>query len=53
MKQHEWHAFSHNEIHSVNNIEGLRIGLILDFTPKFKTYDGFIQQLDLMGLIDA
>jgi hypothetical protein len=53
MKQHNWYTFSHNEIHSVNNIEGLRIGLILDFTPKYKTYEGFVSQLKMMEMIDA
>jgi hypothetical protein len=52
MEQHKWHAFSHNEIHSVNNIKSLRIGLIIDFTPKFKTYDDFINFLSEHGLID-
>jgi hypothetical protein len=51
MKQHEWHAFSHNDIHSVNDISGLRVGLILDFTPKFKKYEDFVKFLKRANLI--
>ena len=52
MEQHNWYAFSHNEIHSVNNIDGLRIGLIFDFTRQFKSYENFIQHLISIGYID-
>lgn len=53
MKQHCWHVFNHDEIHSVNNIKGLRIGLIVDMTKQFKDYEQFVMFLKNRGLIDA
>ena len=53
MKPHKWHTFSHNEIHSVNNITGLRVGLIIDMTKQFHTYENLISYLHKIGVINA
>jgi hypothetical protein len=53
MKQHEWHTFSHNEIHSVNNIKNLRVGLIIDMTKQFKNYEDFVRHLKTVGVLDV
>lgn len=42
IKPHKWYMFSHDTIHSVNNVEGLRITLIIDMTESFENYTDFI-----------
>ena len=53
MQQHCWHVFNHDEIHSVNNIKGLRVGLILDMTQQFQDYEDFVGFLKDKGLVDV
>lgn len=53
MIPHCWHVFNHDEIHSVNNIKGLRVGLIIDMTQQFKDYEQFATFLKNRGLLDA
>jgi hypothetical protein len=43
MEQHRWHSFSHDEIHSVNNVTKLRVGLLIDMTRAFPTYEDFME----------
>jgi hypothetical protein len=53
MLQHNWYVFSHDEIHSVNNIKGLRVALIIDMTKQFNTYEKLVSYLKTTGAINA
>jgi hypothetical protein len=39
MKQGDWHAFNHNKIHSVNDVNKTRIGMLIDMTRAYGSYE--------------
>jgi hypothetical protein len=42
MSRGDWHAFNHNHIHSVNNVNKTRIGMLIDMTRAYGSYENCI-----------
>jgi hypothetical protein len=38
MKKGEWHGFNHNHIHSVDDVNTTRVGMLIDMSRAFGTY---------------
>lgn len=39
MKQDDWHLFNHQAIHSVNDVNKTRIGMLIDMSRVFDSYE--------------
>jgi hypothetical protein len=46
MQRGDWHAFNHNAIHSVDNVNTTRVGMLIDMSRAFSTYDECVKHFE-------
>jgi hypothetical protein len=46
MNKGDWHGFNHNAIHSVNDVNTTRVGMLIDMSRAFNTYEDCMKHFE-------